>query len=481
MKLKNLKPKNMKLKKMSVIGLALILIVSLAGCASTTASADTDNTAKVTESLTDTVTIKDTSNDSNDAASASNVDGDTNENVDEVTSATQSDAPAGGGDAEFQGKGQVPNGQQPNGNLGGMPGESTPTTNEYSSDASLDTGIDVTDQFSNRDLEQTVDLTGATTINLTSGKDVTITAEGVYLVKGSATNSSIIVAAPEDAKVQIVLDGVTITNETTPAIYVKTADKVFVTTTSATSVLTVNGTFTADGETNVDAVIFSKSDLTLNGTGTLKVVSKQGNAITSKDDLKVTGGTYNITALGHGLEANDSIRIYDGNFTMNVQKDAVHSENDEDSTKGYIYIKDGNFEITAADDAIHSNTIVQIDGGTINIKTASEGIEATFVQINGGSITIYATDDGINAANKSDNEVRIEVNGGTISVTMGSGDTDGFDSNGDLYINGGNITVTANSSFDVDGTRQLNSGTVIVNGQQVTEITVQQMGGGKRH
>lgn len=462
MKQEKLKLKNMKLRNMSVIGLVLIMIVSLAGCASTTAATDTSVNS------VETVTIKNNSNDSNAVATPSNVDGDTNENVDEVTSVTLSDAP-------------MPNGQQPNGNFNGMPGEATSTTNEYSSNASLDTGIDVAEQFSNRDLEQTADLTGATTINLTSGKEVTISAEGVYLVKGSATNSSIIVAAPEDAKVQIVLDGVTITNDTTPAIYVKTADKVFVTTTSTTSVLTVNGTFTADGETNVDAVIFSKSDLTLNGTGTLKVVSKQGNAITSKDDLKVTGGTYNITALGHGLEANDSIRIYDGDFTMNVQKDAVHSENDEESTKGYIYIKDGSFEITAADDAIHSNTIIQIDGGIINIKTASEGIEATFVQINGGNITIYATDDGINAANKSDNEVRIEVNGGTISVTMGSGDTDGFDSNGDLYINGGNITVTANSSFDVDGTRQLNSGTVIVNGQQVTEITVQQMGGGKRH
>ncbi len=447
-----MKFKNRKLKSMSVIGLVLILIFSLAGCASNAESANKDTTGSTSEVVINGNSTTNTSN-LNSSNSA--------ENVDEITSATQSDSAAGGGEAQFQGKGQMPNGQQPNGNFGGMPGESTPTTNEYSDDASIDTGIDITDQFSNRDLEQTADLTGAKTINLTSGKDVTISSEGVYVVKGSATNSTIIVAAPEDAKVQIVLEGVTITNETAPAIYVKTADKVFVTTTGSTSTLTVNGTFTADGDTNVDAVIFSKSDLTLNGTSTLKVVSKQGNAITSKDDLKVTGGTYDLTALGHGLEANDSIRIYDGSFTMNVQNDAIHSENDEDSTKGYIYIKNGNFTITAADDAIHSNTIVQIDGGTINIKTAS--------------------DDGINAANKSDNEVRIEVNGGTISVTMASGDTDGFDSNGDLYINGGNITVTANSSFDVDGTRQLNAGTVIVNGQQVTEITVQQMGGGKRH
>ncbi|MBQ6907578.1 MAG: carbohydrate-binding domain-containing protein, partial [Clostridia bacterium] len=34
-----------------------------------------------------------------------------------------------------------------------------------------------------------------------------------------------------------------------------------------TSTLSVTGTFTADGDTNTDAVIFSKDDLVLNGTG----------------------------------------------------------------------------------------------------------------------------------------------------------------------------------------------------------------------
>ena len=53
--------------------------------------------------------------------------------------------------------------------------------------------------------------------------------------------------------------------------------------------------------------------------------------------------------------------------------------------------------IQAADDGIQGNSIVQIDGGTINIETSTEGIEGTYVQINGGEITIYATDDGINA------------------------------------------------------------------------------------
>ena len=63
---------------------------------------------------------------------------------------------------------------------------------------------------------------------------------------------------------------------------------------------------------------------------------------------------------------------------------------------------------------------------------------------------------------------------------MGSGDTDGIDSNGDLYINGGTEDVTGGSTFDCDGVSQYNGGTIIVNGQQVSYIPNQMgMGGGR--
>ena len=63
---------------------------------------------------------------------------------------------------------------------------------------------------------------------------------------------------------------------------------------------------------------------------------------------------------------------------------------------------------------------------------------------------------------------------------MGQGDTDGIDSNGDLYINGGTIDVTCNSPFDYDGKAEYNGGTLIVNGTKTDTITNQMMGGGMR-
>ena len=335
--------------------------------------------------------------------------------------------------------------------------------------------LDVAEMFSERDLDQSADLDGATYITVQSGTDVSVTEEGVYVLSGDASDVTVEVDAGDEAEVQLVLDGVGITNGSAPVISVVSADKVFVTLTNSDDHLEVTGAYEA---ASLDAVIFSKSDLVLNGAGSLEVVSAQGNGITCKDDLKITGGTYSVDSAADAVEANDSIRIYEADMTIVSAKDAIHSENAEDSSSGYIYIANGTFDISAGDDGIQGNAIVQIDGGVIDIQTCMEGIEGTYVQINGGEISIYAKDDGINAAAKSTYDVVLEVNGGTIDVSMGGGDTDGFDSNGNIYINGGTINVTANSSFDWIGVGELNGGEVTVNGAVVTQLPQSQMGGG---
>ena len=335
--------------------------------------------------------------------------------------------------------------------------------------------LDTEELFTSRDLEQTADLSAAQTITVSDRQQFTISSEGVYVLQGSAKNATVTVEAESSAKIQLVLDGLSITNEDAPCIYVKSADKVFVTTLSDSS-LSVTGSFTADGDTNTDAVIFSKDDLTLNGSATL-TISSTDNGVSCKDDLKVTGGSYVISAASKCLEAKDSIRISDGVFTLTAGTDGIHAENEDDDTLGYVYIGGGSYVISAGDDGIHGNAFVQIDGGSIQI-TAAEGIEASFVQINDGSISIQSWDDGINASNKSGAyPICVEINGGDISIAMSAGDTDGIDANGSIVVNGGTINITGNSSFDYDGTAQLNGGTLIVNGQTLDYIPNQMMGG----
>ncbi|MBR7045595.1 MAG: carbohydrate-binding domain-containing protein, partial [Lachnospiraceae bacterium] len=331
-----------------------------------------------------------------------------------------------------------------------------------------ETAADLSDYFTDRDMEQSADLTDAVIYEVKDGEDITITEEGVYLLKGEAAEVTVIVEADDEAKVQLVLDGVTVTNTDAPVIYVKSADKVFVTTTDSENSLSVSGSFTADGDTNTDAVIFSKDDLVMNGTGTLNI-SSSDNGISSKDALKITGGTLNVTSSADALEANDGIYVADGAVTIDSGKDGFHAGDSDDDTIGEIYIGGGSVKVNAADDGIQGTTVVRIAGGTIDVA-AAEGIEGTDVEIGGGTITIQASDDGINASAKSSAcPVTLVINGGSLTVSMAAGDTDALDSNGSLYINGGTVDISAQFAFDYVTDGAINGGTVTVNGSQVTQ------------
>ena len=204
------------------------------------------------------------------------------------------------------------------------------------------------------------------------GQMVTITAEGTYIFSGTLSEGQIVVDA-DNAKVQIVFDNVDITCASSAAVYVKSAEKVFVTLAEGSqNTLRNTDEYVAIDDNNIDAVIFAKSDLTLNGTGSLTIISAEGHGIVSKDDLKIIGGTYDITAAGHALSGKDSVRIADGTFILTAEKDGIHAENADDEEKGYIYIADGDFTITSDGDGMDASNIVQIEDGTFDI-TAGGG------------------------------------------------------------------------------------------------------------
>ena len=364
--------------------------------------------------------------------------------------------------------------------------ETNDTTEPQSSDSGESSGT-----FSTRDLsaeydEETikVQLTGSGAaadsdkVSVT-GSTVTITGAGTYLITGTLDDGSIIVDADKEDKVQLVLNGVSIHSDSYAAIYVKQADKVFITLADGSqNTLSNGGSFTQLDDNNVDAVIFAKDDITFNGMGSLTVTSPAGHGIVGKDEVTIAGGTYAITSAKCAVRANDSIAIVDGTFTLTAGTDGLHAENDEDDTLGNIYIAGGTFKIDANDDAVHANTLLQIDNGSFAI-TGAEGLEATYIQINDGDISISASDDGVNATRKSSAySPTVEITGGTLTVVMGPGDTDGVDSNGDIIITGGTVDVTGQSTFDYDGTATYTGGTIIVNGQQVSSIPNQMMGGG---
>ena len=334
-------------------------------------------------------------------------------------------------------------------------------------DAMSEAGIDITDMFTKRDLSGNYEESEAVKITLsekTATCDssnvqieegvVTIKAAGVYVLSGTLTDETIVVDAGDDDKVQLVLDGVSITAADYSAIYAKNADKVFVTLAEGTeNSLTVSDDYVQTDDNNVDAVIFAKCDLTLNGNGNLTVKDTTGHGIVSKDDLVVTGGIYMIDSQDHCLNGKDSVRIADGTFTLTCDEDGIHAGND-DQQDGYIYIEGGDIDISVGDDAMHAEGLLIITGGDIDISKSYEGIEGYKILVTGGDIDVAASDDGFNAARPggsgmggagmdADYDAYILITGGNININA---DGDGIDSNGYLGITGGNVYVLGPSN-----------------------------------
>ena len=296
------------------------------------------------------------------------------------------------------------------------------------------------------------------------GSTITITEEGVYIVSGTLEDGQIIVDASDSDKVQIVLDGVNINCETNAAIYVREADKVFITLAeNSSNTLGGGNEYTQIDDNTVDGVIFSKSDLVCNGTGSLTIEADYKHGIVSKDDLVITGGTYKITAADNGITAKDQLKILDGSFDIDAANSAVKAKNADNAELGNIYIAGGIFTIEAEQDGFHATGSIVVDdgtitvnsgddgfhaeldtiirGGTILVEKSNEGLEGKRVVVNGGDITINASDDGINAANSGDD--------GANAANSGDGGVNAANS-GDDGANATNPGANAAGSGDDD-------------------------------
>ena len=317
-----------------------------------------------------------------------------------------------------------------------------------------------------------------------SGTTVAITREGTYILSGSLDDGTILVDADAD-KLQLVLDGVSVKSETSAALYIRKADKVFVTLAPGSeNTLSNGGSFAAIDENKIDGAVFSKEDLTFNGSGSLTVVSPAGHGIVCKDDLVFTGGSYTVSAASHGLDVNDSVRITAASLAITAGKDGVHSENTDEETLGFFYMLDGALEISAEGDGVSAEAYIQIENGALEIvsgggsanaskpssenwgafpgggfgggriprersfatavttaasagsdsSTSIKGVKAAgSILIRGGNFTIDSADDAVHANGS------ITVAGGSFEIASGD---DGFHADETLTVTAGSIRIT---------------------------------------
>ncbi|MDR2587210.1 MAG: carbohydrate-binding domain-containing protein [Coriobacteriales bacterium] len=331
---------------------------------------------------------------------------------------------------------------------------------------------------------------GDTATNVrTSDGAVTLTAEGCYVISGSLSEASLIIDAPDDAKVQVVFNGVRIENSAGPAVLVESADKVFITLAEGSTNVLNDGTGrsdlptdgasvesaaevditeddTAEEHATHDATLFSHDDLTINGSGALTVSSLSAHAIVSKDDLVICGGTFALNAATDALQGKDCVKIVAGDFAITAGDDAITSTNtDKPDSAGFVTIDGGSLVINAGDDALHAETILRLTGGSVEVVACEEGYEGAQIWLDGGQHTIISADDGLNAAGEARTDFLLDITGGTLVVTA---DGDGIDSNGTLAQSGGEVLIngpTNSANGALDATRAtITGGTMLALG-----------------
>ena len=294
---------------------------------------------------------------------------------------------------------------------------SATATNTAASSSSFSTNVksgeklDVDTHYSEQDLswdtssETAIDLSNPTATDGVTVEDgtLTITKAGTYKLSGEYQGQIKIETADSDA-VRLVLDNANITNSSGAALNVVNADEVILYSASGTTNTISDGAdYTATGEDDPDAVVYSKADLTIAGEGTLKVNGNHEDGIHTSDGLVIASGTLEVNAANTGIKGKDYVDILGGTINVTAQQDGIKSTNDTDEGQGWTRLSNGTVTVNAGDDGFKASRVVEISGGSLTVEQSDEGIEAQYINVSGGDVNVTSADDGMNASLKTSN------------------------------------------------------------------------------
>lgn len=310
------------------------------------------------------------------------------------------------------------------------------------------------------------------------GQTVTIIQAGTYQIAGTLDDGALIVESGENAKITLVLGGVSIKNSTGAAIQIATADDVTIELAEGTTNVLQSGeevdiaTATESKEASGGA-LQSKADLKIKGKGSLNVLGYLNNGIHCTKDLKIKNGNISVTALGHGIKGKNSVTVSGGTVTVTSGKDGITSDETENEEKGFVTIEDGEIIITSVGDGVSAETTLTVTDGVISIisgggsanaqqktdnmrgwwdfdnsasddnSASCKGLKAgKALVISGGSITIDAQDDALHT------DGDMTISGGECILSTGD---DGAHAALSLTVLDGKITVlTSNEGLEAN-------------------------------
>lgn len=291
-------------------------------------------------------------------------------------------------------------------------------------------------------------------------KSATITCPGAYYVTGESSDFQVIVNTPateNEGNTGIYLYNATIKSSNTP-ILVANADKTVLHLVKGTTNVVEDGNgnhlFTKINGTQdtAKAAIYARDDLNIKGAGSLTVKGKFRNGIQCSNDLKIKNGNITVEAEENAIKGKGSLQISGGTLNLTAKKgDGLESDECEENNgeckkviegKGIVDIRGGNVTIKAGDDGIDAANFVRIsdstEASTVKVTATGKGLVAEkYIYIDGGKIEVKS--DGDDALHT---HWQIYMNGGEITVTAKD---DGIHADSALYLKGSTINVTTAS------------------------------------
>lgn len=279
------------------------------------------------------------------------------------------------------------------------------------------------------------------------GQTVTITQAGTYQIAGTLDDGALIVESAENAKITLVLGGVSIKNTTGAAIQIATADDVTIELAEGTTNVLQSGeevdiATATEGEEASGGALQSKVDLKIKGKGSLTVLGYLNNGIHCTKDLKIKNGNISVTALGHGIKGKNSVTVSGGTVTVTSGKDGITSDETENEEKGFVTIEGGEIIITSAGDGVSAETTLTVTdgmisiisgGGSANAQQKTDNMRGWWDFDNSASDDNSASCKGLKAGKA------LVISGGSITIDA---QDDALHTDGDMTISGGECILS---------------------------------------
>lgn len=266
----------------------------------------------------------------------------------------------------------------------------------------------------------------------------TIPEAGVYRLSGEIANGCIRVSLAEKGDVWLLLDGVSVHNESGAALTSSGCKKLILTLAEGSANTLSQGSTEPLAEDN-DAAVYVRDDLTINGTGALLIEGGYRDGINCRDSLRIAGGQITVNAVDDGIVGKDEVVIADGEVSVAAQTgDGIKATNDEDEKRGFVAIAGGRVSVATGEGSASATRTARDGWGrwdtapSENSTASQKGIKAkTSLNISGGELTVDSVDDALHANS-------IAISGG--KLTLSSGD-DGAHADSELAISGGELSV----------------------------------------